>query len=154
MQVGKTAMATLEVGTDAIVSGAESAAKQIVGGEDFSLLQTVIDAGGGALTSASGKLVKNTMQGRYDYIVLNREYDRAKRIAGNNARPSRQTRVNDLNNRIEKYGNSQSKLTKYMVNTAFEVTIKQVKKRDERNEDDFSAFLSFRVNTYIVPNIY
>ena len=107
--LGKTAVTTAEVLTEAAVSGFESATKQLVSTGTVSLEQTAIDATVGAAASGAGKYAKNSKRvstsGRNELNVLERQLDHAERVAGNNPRPSRQAKVEAAKTKVENYGN-------------------------------------------------
>ena len=116
-KIGKTAMVATEAMTEAAVSGAESALKQLSTDGSVSVEQTVYDAGVGAIATGAGQFVKKVKQssGSVEFKRLKRELDHAERVAGNNPRPSRQARVDEAKRSVENYGNIPNEIPKYFI---------------------------------------
>lgn len=81
--------------------------------------QIVIDASAGAVTSGLGQAMKAVKQanGGRELNALKRQLDRAERVAGENPRSSRATRVSTTKNMVESYGNAAQSSVK--ASTAF-----------------------------------
>ena len=116
-KMSKAAVLAAEITSEAVViSGAESAAKQFVSDGHISVKETLTDAaigGGSSLAGSGAKAVKRTSeQGRKELKVLNRQLDRAERLArGNNPRASRQTKVEKAKKDVKNYGDKVKKAT-------------------------------------------
>lgn len=120
-KMSKAAVLAAEITSEAVVSGAESAAKQFVSDGHISVKETLTDAaigGGSSLAGSGAKAVKRTSeQGRKELKVLNRQLDRAERLArGNNPRASRQAAVGKEKAKAENYGKTQQEAASRIFN--------------------------------------
>lgn len=114
----KSAVAAAEVLTDATVNGIESALDQAVSEKNVSLEKTVIDAGIGALSSTAGQGAKFLKQanGGNELKTLERQLDRAERLATDSSRASRQSNLNEARAKVENYGDKDKTIISSLTN--------------------------------------
>ena len=125
LSLGKTAMAVIETGTEAIVSGTESAAKQLASDGSVSIKETAVDSAIGALASGFGQSTKNAKQGSQQVSVLRRQLDRAERVArGSSDSSPKKMKANQLKQQLESYGDTSAQavnsITDFTISIGFE----------------------------------
>ena len=109
VELGKTAVAIAETITEAAVSGAESAMKQLTSDGTVSFEKTAVDATIGAVASGFGQAGKSAKRAKSgsEFKALENQLDRLERVAGDNPRASRQAKVNDARRKVDNYGDNE-----------------------------------------------
>lgn len=123
VSMGKTAVTAAETLTDVFVSGAESTLKQLSDSGSVNIRETATDAAFGAIVSGAGQSAKAIIRtnGGEDLKLLERQLDRAERVAGDHPRASRQVKVNEAKSKIDSYGNKEQEKVRIITGFTLEV---------------------------------
>ncbi|MEA4887592.1 MAG: RHS repeat-associated core domain-containing protein, partial [Bacteroides graminisolvens] len=105
IQVSSKVASVLKISGDVAVDATTSAASQLVKEGKIDVKSVVVDVAAGQAGSQLASKVKSIAKNSPEGKVLERQADRAKRVAGDNPRVSRAKRAQSAINKSESYGN-------------------------------------------------